>query len=99
LQKRLLYYSPSTVGGLADYAHEQANALADSGVAVTMLVTPQRPERADSRYQICAVLNEAPGGRQSTIARKISWVKCLLGNFRALAREIPRQRDNFASWP
>ena len=38
---RLLYYSPASYGGLADYAHEQANAIASLGVEVTLLCTPR----------------------------------------------------------
>jgi glycosyltransferase involved in cell wall biosynthesis len=88
LQKRLLYFSPSSVGGLADYAHEQANALAESGIEVIMLTTPQRPSRANCRYQVRPVLNDVPSKAQSKLARKISWLKCLFGNFRTLNQEI-----------
>lgn len=38
---RLLYYCPFASGGIVDYALAQAGALADSGVNVTLLTTPQ----------------------------------------------------------
>jgi glycosyltransferase involved in cell wall biosynthesis len=93
LQQSLLYFNPSTVGGLADYAHEQANALVASGIPVVMLVAAQRPPRANSQYQTCPALNDAPNNAQSKLARRISWVKGVLGNYRALAGEI--QKGNY----
>lgn len=93
LEKRLLYFSPSTVGGLADYAHEQANALVEAGVSVVMLVTEQHPQRANRRYQTRPILIDAPWGQRSKLARRISWVKRLLGNYRTLGREI--SKENF----
>lgn len=40
---KLLYYSPDSYGGIADYAHEQANALLELGVDVTLLCNPKYP--------------------------------------------------------
>jgi glycosyltransferase involved in cell wall biosynthesis len=91
LQPRLLYFSPSAVGGLADYAHEQANALADAGIEVTVLTTPRFVPQGSRRYQIRPALNDVPSGSPSKIARKISWVKCLLKNFRTLRDEIEKE--------
>lgn len=48
---RLLYYSPNSYGGLADYAHEQANALVDLGVNVTFLCTPEYRIGRGEKYQ------------------------------------------------
>ena len=76
------------MGGLADYAHEQANALAELGVAVVMLTTAQHLPRANRRYQTRPVLTDSSGGSRSKLARRISWVRCLLKNFRTLNQEI-----------
>lgn len=58
-----------------------------------MLVTAQRPLRPNSRYQVRAVLSEAPTGQRSRLARKIAWARCQLNNYRALRREI--RNENF----
>lgn len=76
------------MGGIADYAHEQANALVDLGVAVDMLTTAQRPARDDCRYQIRSVLDGGSGRNASRLARKLSWAKRQINNFRTLSREI-----------
>lgn len=94
---RLLYFNPSVFGGLADYAHEQANALADSGVIVEMLVT-RRYQRGNCRYQIHPVLQEESecGHLQRLsvsafpLLRRYFWVKCLFRNYRVLRHEIDR---------
>jgi glycosyltransferase involved in cell wall biosynthesis len=95
---RLLYFSPSSVGGLADYAHEQANALVESGVAVTMLTTAQCPPCADCRYEVRGVLNDPSSSQQSRLARKISWLKCLFKNFRTLSQEIENGKFEAVLW-
>ncbi len=55
---QLLYYSPSSYGGIADYAHEQANALVDLGVDVTLLCTPKYPTGRGEKYHIVPILQE-----------------------------------------
>jgi glycosyltransferase involved in cell wall biosynthesis len=88
LKNHLLYFSPSAAGGLADYAHEQANALAGAEVTVEMLTTAQYAPRANCRYQVRPVLTGISNRHQSGLARKISWMDCLFKNFRTLNREI-----------
>ena len=73
---------------MADYAHEQANALADAGVAVTLLTTPERPVRNDCRYQIHPILAGLLSGRRSRWVERILWGTALLGRYRSLNREI-----------
>lgn len=85
---RLLYFSPAAAGGLADYAHEQANALAKSSVEVEMLTTAQYPVRAGCRYQVRPVLAGIKNEGQSRLLRKVAWAKCILKNFRSLRDEI-----------
>jgi glycosyltransferase involved in cell wall biosynthesis len=55
---RLLYYSPASYGGIADYAHEQANALAALGVDVTFLCTPNYPTGRGENYKIVPILQD-----------------------------------------
>lgn len=55
---KLLYYSPASYGGIADYAHEQANALVELGVEVTFLCTPRYPTGRGEKYQIVPILQE-----------------------------------------
>lgn len=57
---RLLYYSPASYGGLADYAHEQANALADLGIEVILLCTPSYPTQKETHYKPWPVLKDIP---------------------------------------
>lgn len=46
----LLYFNPSAFGGLADYAHEQANALADAGCEVLMVCPLDFKSRPGAKY-------------------------------------------------
>ena len=55
---KLLYYSPSSYGGLADYAHEQAIALQNTGVDVTFLCTPDYLKTRSPHYQCVPILRE-----------------------------------------
>jgi glycosyltransferase involved in cell wall biosynthesis len=56
---RLLYYSPNSYGGLADYAHEQANALVDLGIEVELLATSAWRSRHGEQYGVSPILSEA----------------------------------------
>ena len=52
-----------------------------------MLVARQRPPRANTQYKVTPVLANFPtSGRR--LARKLSWVRCLLKNFRTLNEQI-----------
>jgi len=55
---KILYYSPSSHGGIAEYAHEQANALVDLGAEVTLLCTPKYPAGRGEKYHLLPVLTE-----------------------------------------
>ncbi|MES2308983.1 MAG: glycosyltransferase [Verrucomicrobiota bacterium] len=56
--QKLLIYCPYSHGGLADYAHLQANALVEQGVSVTLLVGDHYPERSDRHYQLMRELKD-----------------------------------------
>jgi hypothetical protein len=67
--KKLLYYSPASYGGIADYAHEQANALVKQGWNVTLLSTANYQTGRDEQYQIVSILEEFKSSQ--TIPNKI----------------------------
>ncbi|MFW5882958.1 MAG: glycosyltransferase family 4 protein [Verrucomicrobiota bacterium] len=48
---RLLYFCPVAKGGIADYAHKQAQALAAEGIEVTLLCPPEFPHAAEGYVQ------------------------------------------------
>lgn len=86
----LLYYSPASYGGIADYAHAQANALVNLGVEVTLLSTPNYPTGRGEKYKIVAILQEiTPQKPISNKALKaIHFSAITLANFQTLARFI-----------
>jgi glycosyltransferase involved in cell wall biosynthesis len=90
MQPKLLYFNPSDVGGLADYAHEQADALARAGVTVEFLTTAKFPVRTGSGYHVRPVLLDAPNGGGSKLRRKITYAKRLLKNYQTLNAEIQK---------
>jgi glycosyltransferase involved in cell wall biosynthesis len=87
---KLLYYSPASYGGLADYAHEQANALVDLGVDVTILSTPKYPKGRGEKYKIVPILQEmAPAKPLHYKALKvIRFTSVMLANFAKFASFI-----------
>lgn len=89
---RLLYFSPAWSGGLADYAHEQAQALAQIGVQVTLLTSPAYSKADSSLYEQRRTLKTA-GAFKSPIAllRKSVFATHLLQNYATLAKTIQRE--------
>lgn len=86
---RLLYFNPSPPGGLADYAHEQASALAAQGAEVTLLALRGTPQPVDAPYHFRPEL-------QPPLARDSGWISCvqkveqarrIVANVRYVARE------------
>ena len=49
--RRLLYFCPASFGGIAEYAHAQATALAEQGIDVTMLCRVDWPHAAPTAYR------------------------------------------------
>lgn len=91
---RLLYYCPASYGGIADYAHEQANALATLGVEVTLLCTPSYPTDRVARYRLLPLLRDLAPAHPSLLKVKKAWdfVGVTLQNFACLARVIQSQK-------
>lgn len=87
---KLVYYSPSSYGGLADYAHKQANALVQSGVEVYFLCTHNYPVERGESYQVIPVLQEMKPGRKnlSRLSKVFHYCKVTLFNYRQLATYI-----------
>ena len=86
--RRLLYFSPESYGGLADYAHEQARALQEAGVETCFLTTPEATlAKPESNYARQTVLTMAPNKAvcPSKIVRRFRAAKAILGNIRMLA--------------
>lgn len=84
---RLLYFAPSSAGGIADYAHEQANALAARGVDVTVLCTPMFARRSGQQYGVLPRLREVapPPSVSLRLLRAIHFSRAVLFNHRELA--------------
>ena len=54
---KILYFNNSAFGGLAQYAHFQANALVDAGCEVDFLCPPNFPDYEDRKYNAIKVLS------------------------------------------
>lgn len=93
---KLLYFSPSSYGGLADYADAQAQALATEGVEVTLLCAPDFPVRPGARYIRLPKL--PPHRENSPVPRPIRALhmgRRTVGNHLTLAKEIKEGKHSF----
>jgi len=88
---RLLYYSPHPVGGLADYAHAQANALVEQGAQVTMLCSSGYPARERANYQVVERLTRSRGPKRM---RAAEFIRVVLSNVSTLENYI--RKENFS---
>lgn len=88
--RNLLFFSPAARGGLADYAREQANALAAAGLQVTLLGSPGFKARSGDRYVFSPKLAQRPGTApaRSRIASRLGTVRYILKNAQALERSV-----------
>jgi glycosyltransferase involved in cell wall biosynthesis len=85
-------FCPVDSGGIADYAHEQANALVKSGAEVTFLTTNKYPTGRGEKYRVVPILSEA--GSFDIIPTKLFkfsfFLKTTLNNVTLLIRFIER---------
>ncbi|HLS27486.1 MAG TPA: glycosyltransferase family 4 protein [Opitutales bacterium] len=89
---KLLYFSPNSFGGLADYAQAQANAIADQGVEVVFLCAPDFPVSADSKFHyLPTLIQNRPGAGGNKLARGFRMSREIIGNHRILRQEIDAQ--------
>ncbi|MEI6537016.1 MAG: glycosyltransferase family 4 protein [Verrucomicrobiaceae bacterium] len=84
---RLLYYCPASIGGIADYAHEQAKALGNLGVEVTLLCPPDYPHEALGYSQRRDLMNR-PAKSNSRWQNRFLLFRCILANAAILDRQI-----------
>lgn len=89
---RILYYSPSSYGGIADYAHEQANALVKIGADVDFLCTPDYPSRREAKYTRLNCLKEMKltSSTSNKLIKAAHYIRIILGNYRQLASIIQK---------
>lgn len=87
---RILYFSPAHSGGLADYAYEQANALASAGVSVELLTTTGFKYAGSEKYTITPILSRSDNnlGRSSRWRSRITTAKLILQNTAILAKHV-----------
>ena len=89
-RRQLLYFLEESYGGVADYAHEQCQALAALGVEVTLLTTPCYPVRSGAQYIRCPRLleprPERPIANRWWRGGRYVWIK--LENYRRLVQTI-----------
>jgi glycogen synthase len=94
---KILYFSPASYGGIADYAHEQANALVDLGVEVTLLCSPQYPTGRGEKYKIVPILKDIQPEQniKNKLFKKIHFAKVILANFTKLANYIEEHKFQY----
>ena len=87
---KLLYYSPSSYGGIADYSHEQANALAEIGIEIDFLCTPNYPTDKTQKYKLVPQLLELKPDQpiKLKLARAWRYLLVTLTNYRILSTVI-----------
>ena len=94
---KILYFSPASYGGIADYAHEQANALVDAGAEVILLTTPRYPTGRGEKYDILPILRELkPDTPVNNKVLKITrYTIITLTNIQTLVRVIRQQQIRY----
>ncbi|BET68286.1 hypothetical protein ASA1KI_32040 [Opitutales bacterium ASA1] len=85
---KLLYFAPLSHGGLADYAREQAGALARAGVEVELLCSTRFPEAKEPRIHRVDALREASTTGGGRLTRAVRFASTMIGQHRALARRV-----------
>jgi glycosyltransferase involved in cell wall biosynthesis len=90
---KLLYYAPYSYGGLADYAHEQATALVNLGISVTVLCSPNYPGDRSTNYTCLPILREIKPDRPlpNKLLKAIHYTQALHRNIKTLAQIIREQ--------
>lgn len=92
---KLLYFASNEHGGLADYAREQACALARRGVEIELVCAPGFPATAAPGILRTEILRETvkrtrPAGR---LRRALDWARKEIPNHRRLAAHIRQRRS------
>ncbi|MBD2156185.1 glycosyltransferase family 4 protein [Leptolyngbya sp. FACHB-16] len=89
---KLLYYLPLSYGGIARYAHEQANALVGLGTEVYLLTTASYPIGPESNYKVLPYLQDLWSSQRSSnkITRGIQYIRVTLFNIQQLTQTIQK---------
>lgn len=89
-QAKLLYFAPAGYGGLENYAQEQANAIAEHGIDVTLLCPPEFHKRPGDRYNLLPNLIADPSERRprNKLWRAVRLLTKTVGNHRRLGSVI-----------
>lgn len=85
--QQLLYFSPSVSGGLADYAREQANALARLGVKVDILSSGDFPVESGDQFNLRPELILEKQSR-SRLAKRWARIRQIVRFYNQLARLV-----------
>jgi glycosyltransferase involved in cell wall biosynthesis len=81
---------PLSRGGLSDYAHEQANALVDLGVDVTVVCPPGFANGRRAKYTSKAILPESSSDHRNVLLRRADGARRMLSAGSILARYISK---------
>jgi glycosyltransferase involved in cell wall biosynthesis len=92
---RILVYMPMSKGGIADYAHDQAEALVLLGHEVTMIAPPEFHQRGGAYIRDASIVETRPGSAPGNrFLRRARQVRSMLGNYTRLADAIRKLRPN-----
>lgn len=76
-------------GGIADYTHDQANALHEIGLNVTVLCAPSFLEGRDARYHYLPTLRETDTNlNNNRFIRRVKFARVLLSNMAELQKTL-----------
>jgi len=94
---RLLYYSPASYGGIADYAHEQANALVELGIDVTLICDSKYPLNRGEKYKPIPILRDYDSQKYFSCKylRAANYTKICLSNFRKIVKFIDKNKFHY----
>lgn len=86
---KILYFNNSAFGGLAQYAHYQANALVEEGCEVDFLCPPNYGFRSDAKYTAIPLLSaKAKRSGKSKWARLRGFYREVTSDIKALADHL-----------
>ena len=91
---RILFFSPSSIGGIAEHTFHQATALEKSGSKVICLVPPAfRSGRKTEFERVVCLINPVQAGGQGVV-RKIRLAWRIIANYWVLAWQVIKRRPD-----
>jgi glycosyltransferase involved in cell wall biosynthesis len=94
---RLLVYCAEASGGLADYAHSQAEAIANTSVQVTLLA-PADFIHQSNHYELKPYLRPTSGKSSNRFLHRFTFLARLLADASSLDSTIRRSGHRFVLW-